>query len=95
MLKSTDVLRLDYISCALTILSTILVGKKLWQGWLVAGANSAIISIIGFKTAQFGFVPANLFCIALYGYNLWTWRKRQAGGSYSRINTTTERAPTL
>lgn len=68
-------LRLDYISCALTVVSTILVGKKLWHGWVVAAANSAIICIIGFRTAQFGFVPANLFCIALYSYNLWTWRK--------------------
>jgi len=68
-------LRLDYISCFLTILSTILVGKRLWQGWFVAGANSVIICIIGVRTAQFGFVPANLFCIALYAYNLLRWRK--------------------
>jgi hypothetical protein len=68
--------RLDYISCALTVLSTILVGRKLWQGWVIAGANSVVICWIGLRTAQFGFVPANLFCIALYSYNLWTWRKR-------------------
>jgi hypothetical protein len=68
-------LRLDYISCALTVLSTLLVGRKLWQGWIVAGANSAIICFIGVRTAQFGFIPANLFCIALYSYNLRTWRK--------------------
>ena|SRR5215467_7026102 len=70
-----SMLRLDYISCALTVVSTLLVGKKLWQGWIVAGANSAIICLIGIRTAQFGFVPANLFCIALYSYNLRTWRK--------------------
>src|SRR5579864_1510021 len=68
-------LRLDYISCALTVLSTLLVGRKLWQGWIVAGANSAIICFIGVRTAQFGFIPANLFCIALSSYNLRTWRK--------------------
>ena len=70
-----DVLRLDYLSCVLTILSTVLVGRKLWQGWMVAGANSVIICIIGIRTAQFGFVPANLFCLALYAYNFRTWRK--------------------
>lgn len=70
--------RLDYISCALTVLSTILVGKKLWQGWVVAAVNSAIICVIGVRTAQMGFLPANLFCIGLYAYNLWTWRKREA-----------------
>lgn len=68
-------LRLDYISCGLTILSTILVGRKLWQGWVVAATNSVLICFIGFKTGQFGFVPANLFCIALYSYNFRAWRR--------------------
>jgi hypothetical protein len=70
------VLRLDYISCVLTILSAILVGRKLWQGWVIASANSVIVCVIALRTAQFGFVPANLFCIALYSYNLWSWRRR-------------------
>ena len=60
-------LRLDYLSCFLTILSTVLIGKKLWQGWVVAGANSIIICVIGMQTAEFGFLAANLFCIGLYG----------------------------
>ena len=75
-LQVKQVLRLDYISCVLTVLSTVLVGRKLWHGWIIAGANSVIVCVIGVRTAQFGFVPANLFCIALYSYNLWNWRKR-------------------
>jgi len=55
-------LKLDYVSCILTIISTVLIGKKLWQGWVIAGANSIIICVIGMRSAQFGFVPANLFC---------------------------------
>ena len=66
--------RLDYISCVLTIVSTILVGKKMWHGWAVAALNSAVICLIGIQTAQFGFVPANLFCIGLYANNLSRWR---------------------
>lgn len=69
-------LRLDYISCVLTVLSTVLVGKKLWQGWAVAAANSIILCWIGIRTAQFGFVPANLFCIGLYANYLSRWRPR-------------------
>jgi hypothetical protein len=72
------VLRLDYLSCVLTIFSTFLVGRRCWQGWVLAAANSAIICVIGVKTAQLGFVPANLFCIVLYGVNLRTWRKAQS-----------------
>ena len=70
-------LRLDYLSCALTILSTILVGRRCWEGWVLAAANSLIICIIGLRTAQLGFIPANLFCLVLYALNLRTWRKAE------------------
>ena len=69
-------IRLDYISCVLTILGTVLLGKRLWQGWVVAAINSAVVCVIGIRTAQFGFVPANLLCIGLYTSNLVTWRFR-------------------
>jgi hypothetical protein len=61
----------------LTVVSTILVGRRCWEGWVLAGINSAIICVIGVKTAQLGFVPANLFCIVLYGLNLRAWRKAE------------------
>lgn len=73
-----DMLRLDYLSCCLTILSTVLLGKRLWHGWIIAGVNSVILCIIGMRTAQFGLVPANLFCIGLYANNLWNWRPKTA-----------------
>jgi hypothetical protein len=73
--RCPSMLRLDYISCGLTVISTLLVGRKLWQGWIIAGANSALICLIGIRTAQFGFVPANLFCIALYSYNVRSWKR--------------------
>jgi hypothetical protein len=72
--------RLDYVSCILTVLGTILLGRKLWQGWVVAAINSAVVCVIGVRTAQFGFIPANLFCIALYTFNLRTWRFPSSGG---------------
>ncbi|HEY6306240.1 MAG TPA: hypothetical protein VI488_07235 [Candidatus Angelobacter sp.] len=67
-------LHLDYLSCLLTITSTYLVGRRMWQGWVVAGANSVIICMIGLRTGQWGFVPANVFCLAIYAYNLRSWR---------------------
>jgi hypothetical protein len=69
------VLRLDYLSCVLTVLSTILVGKKYWEGWVIASLNSVIVCVIGLRTSQLGFIPANLFCIVLYAVNLRTWRR--------------------
>ena len=65
-------LRPDYLSCVLTVASTLLIGR-IWHGWLVAALNSIIVCLIGLRTAQFGFVPANLFCIGLYANNLSRW----------------------
>ncbi len=67
-------IRLDYLSCILTVVSTLMVGRKLWTGWVVAGINSIVMCVIGMRTAQTGFIPANLFCIALYAWNLHRWK---------------------
>jgi len=74
MTSMLHIIRLDYLSCVLTVLATVLIGRKLWQGWVVAAVNSAVVCVIGVRTAQFGFVPANLLCIALYAGNLFNWR---------------------
>ncbi len=66
---------LDYISCCLTVLATILVGRKQWLGLVVASVNSIIVCIIGMRTSQFGFIPANLFCIGIYGFSVRSWIK--------------------
>ena len=76
MLKMLHLIRLDYLSCVLTVMDTVLIGKKLWRGWDVAGINSAEVCVSGIRTDQFGFVPANLLCIALYTSNLFNWRVR-------------------
>ncbi|HEY3929668.1 MAG TPA: hypothetical protein VGL89_14960 [Candidatus Koribacter sp.] len=67
-------LRLDYISCLLTVLSTVMLGRRLWQGWVVAGLNSLLICVIALRAEQPGFIFANVFCLAIYGYNLLKWR---------------------
>lgn len=67
--------RLDYFSCLLTVIGTILIGRRSWYGLVVAGINSALICVIGFKTAQFGFIPANLFCIVAFVFSVRSWRR--------------------
>jgi hypothetical protein len=73
-----SVLRLDYLSCVLTIASTILVGRRCWEGWALAAVNSVIVCVIGFQTAQMGFIPANVFCLVMSTINLRAWRKPRA-----------------
>jgi hypothetical protein len=65
----------NYVSCCLTVVSTVLVGKRLWHGWILAGLNSVIICLIGFQTRQWGFIPANLFCLVMYVHNIRKWRE--------------------
>src|SRR5258708_28126650 len=75
-MKAGVMFRLDYISCVLTISATILLGQKRWQGWMIAGINSILICDIAFNTSQLGFIPANVFCVGLYAYNILAWRKQ-------------------
>jgi len=65
--------RLDYISCFLTIVATILIGRKMWAGLVIAGVNSIVVCVIGLHTSQYGFIPANLFCICINAFNLRAW----------------------
>jgi hypothetical protein len=72
------VFRLDYLSCCLTVLSTVLVGQKRWTGLVVATVNSVIVCVIGMRTGQLGFIPANLFCIGVYAFNIRSWVKAES-----------------
>jgi hypothetical protein len=69
--------RLDYLSCFLTVVATILLGRKMWAGLVISGLNSLIVCVIGLHTSQYGFIPANVFCICINAFNLRTWLKVQ------------------
>ena len=68
-------LRLDYLSCVLTITSTILVGRRCWEGWALASINCVVMCVIGIRTQQLGFIPANVFCLVASALNLRAWRR--------------------
>jgi hypothetical protein len=79
------VFRLDYLSCLLTVLSTVLVGRKSWTGLAVAGINSCIICVIGMRTSQLGFIPANLFCIVVYVFSIRSWMREKGSDSEATV----------
>jgi hypothetical protein len=68
---------LDYLSCFLTVLATILLARKSWIGLLIAIVNSLTVCAIALRTSQLGFIPANLFCICIYAFNIRSWLKEQ------------------
>ena len=85
-----EIFRLDYLSCLLTIVATILVGEKKWTGLVVSGVNSLIVCIIGVHTSQYGFIPANVFCICINAFNLKLWLKKGEQPCPDHINTLAE-----
>jgi hypothetical protein len=84
------IFRLDYLSCFLTVLATILVGRKMWSGLIVSGVNSLIVCVIGLHTSQYGFIPANVFCICINAFNLRAWLKVQKNPSESTTDPSSE-----
>ena len=76
--------RLDYLSCLLTVLAAILLGRKSWTGLLVAIINSLIVCVIGLRTSQFGFIPANLFCICIYMFSIRSWLRERTNTNRHR-----------
>jgi hypothetical protein len=83
--------RLDYLSCFLTVVATILLGRKMWIGLVVSGVNSLIVCVIGLHTSQYGFIPANLFCICINAFNVRAWLKVQKDPCESTTDTSRER----
>src|SRR5258708_12954265 len=63
MLNTLHLIRLDYLSCILTVLATVLIGKKLWQGWVFAALNTAVVCVLCVPPPQLAFVPSTLLCI--------------------------------
>ena len=88
--RAVAMFRLDYLSCFLSIVATILVGRKMWTGLIVSGVNSLIVCVIGLHTSQYGFIPANVFCICINAFNLRAWLKVQKDPSESANDTISE-----
>ena len=83
-------LRLDYLSCFLTVVATILLGRKMWTGLVVSGVNSLIVCVIGLHTSQYGFIPANVFCICINAFSLRAWLNVQKDPSESTTDASSE-----
>jgi hypothetical protein len=88
--RAVAMFRLDYLSCFLSIVATILVGRKMWTGLIVSGVNSLIVCVIGLHTSQYGFIPANVFCICINAFHLRAWLKVQKDPSESTTDTSSE-----
>ena len=78
---------LDYLSCFLSVLATALLARKSWIGLFIAIVNSLIVCVIALRTSQFGFIPANLFCICIYAFSMRSWVKEQTHTNRERAQS--------
>jgi len=82
--------RLDYLSCFLTVVATILLGRKMWTGLVVSCVNSLVVCVIALHTSQYGFIPANVFCICINALNLRPWLRVKENPSESTTDASDE-----
>ena len=82
--------RLDYLSCFLTVAATILLGRKMWTGLVVSCVNSLVVCVIGLHTSQYGFIPANVFCICINAFNIRPWLRVQKNPPESTTDASDE-----
>lgn len=68
------------------MLATVLIGRKSWIGLVLAALNSAIVCVIGLRTAQFGFIPANLICICVYAASIRSWLRTRTQNLQTQAN---------
>src|SRR5947209_19905351 len=85
-----EIFRLDYLSCLLTVVAAILLGKKMWAGLVIQGINGVNVCVIGLHTSQYGFIPANLFCICINAFNIRAWLNVQKDLSESTSDASRE-----
>jgi hypothetical protein len=58
---------------AIGVIAAIVVGRHHWWGWLIMVFNSALWSIYGFTTKQYGFVASSFVFGITYLRNAYTW----------------------
>jgi hypothetical protein len=71
---------LDYLSCFLAVLATILLAPKSWIGL------SLLVCAIGLRTSQLGFISTSLFSICVYVFSMRSWLKKQIRTNRDRRN---------
>ena len=59
----------------------------MWSGLVVSGINSVIVCVIGVHTSQYGFIPANVFCICIYMFNVKSWLKDRSTATVDSIDS--------
>jgi len=73
---------LPLITSVLSILCIVTVGRHKWWGHVIGVANCVVFMVIAYH-GQWGFIPSNIICGALYIQNAVRWRELE----HSKVGT--------
>jgi hypothetical protein len=66
-------IHLDWVCGAMALLSTFVLGKKKWYGWLISATTNALFVVLNARAHLWGVVPVSLFCCILNLWNMVKW----------------------
>ena len=68
---------MDWLTGALTIVAMELIGRKMWQGWLVGLLNQVFWAYLIIDHELYGLIPLTAILTWRYSAHLLRWRKER------------------
>jgi hypothetical protein len=70
---------MDWLTGALTIVAMELVGRKMWQGWLVGLFNQVFWAYLIIDRELYGLIPLTAILTWRYAAHVLQWRREHYG----------------
>jgi hypothetical protein len=68
---------ISYLVGSMSLLSSYIVGKKLWWGWAINIANLFVLAYINFHFHLYGLVVVNIIMLYVFQKNAREWYKNR------------------
>lgn len=67
---------MDWVTGTVTLLAMELIGRRMWQGWLVGFANQFLWAYLIYSRELYGLAPLTALLTWRYAVHLYNWRKQ-------------------
>jgi nicotinamide riboside transporter PnuC len=73
-MEGVSQVNLPLITSILSVVCILVVGQRKWWGHLFGLANCILFTVIALRPGQWGYLPSNIVCFAIYARNAVRWR---------------------
>ena len=73
-MERVTLMNLPLMTSILSVVWILVVGQRKWWGHLFGLANCLIFTLIALRPGQWGYLPSNVVCFAIYARNAVKWR---------------------